>query len=106
MASDSAIMQAERVWKTKLCSWGTSQAVRIPREVCDEAGLAPGDELDMATYRDANGLNVVIRSANGTHRNFVAAPRVSLRDIFSNYQGEYRGDELDWGKDVGAEIVP
>ena len=105
MATGSATMSSNKIWRTKLCSWGTSQAVRIPKEICEEVGLVSGDELDMATYRDSDGVHVLIRNARKAHRSFTAAPRISLRNLLHNYQGDYHGEELDWGKDVGAEVI-
>lgn len=105
MKRQTEAIQAPKIWRTKLSSWGTSQAVRIPKEICDEAGLVAGDELDMTTYRDESGLSVIIRNAHKEHRSFQAAPRISLRELFNEYQGDYSGEELDWGEDVGMEVI-
>ena len=105
MTTDTAFIPSEKVWKTKLCSWGTSQAVRIPKEICEEAGLALGDELDMQTYRSADSAYVSIRNAHRAHRSFSDAPRISLRELLNDYSGDYRGEEPDWGQDIGAETI-
>jgi antitoxin MazE len=105
MSSDALNSTLGKTTRTKLSAWGTSQAVRIPKEICEEAGLAVGDEVDMITYHDANGVSIVIRGTQGAHRNFKAAPIVTIKDLFQDYVGDYHGEELDWGNDVGAEVL-
>jgi hypothetical protein len=29
----------------------------------------------------------------------------TIKERFCGYKGNYRGEELDWGEDVGAEII-
>jgi antitoxin MazE len=105
MTTNAIATPQQKTWHTKLCSWGTSQAVRIPKDVCEDVGLKPGDELDITAYRDADGIGVLVRSTLKKHRSFTHAPRISLRELFRDYQGEYRGEELDWGNDVGTEVI-
>jgi antitoxin MazE len=104
MAIDSLAKPTPRAWRTRLCSWGTSQAVRIPKSICDEAGIVPGDELDLVALFE-NGETSIVIKGSGAHRSFAAAPRASLRELFANYQGDYQPEELDWGSDVGAEAI-
>ena len=105
MAGSSSIKTASRVWHTKLCPWGTSQGIRIPKDVCEEIGIATGDKLDVTVRRNADGASILIKSADAKHRRFATVPRISLNALFADYQGSYSGEELDWGDDVGAEVV-
>ena len=83
-----------KTWHTKLSSWGGSQGIRIPKAVCAEIGIAPGDELDIAVKRDESQASIVI-TGNSKQRSFASAPRISLQALFAEYRGDYRGEELD-----------
>lgn len=50
--------------KTRLGKWGNSAAVRLPKAVVDELGLAPGQELDI----EVGGGEARIRPHAATRR--------------------------------------
>lgn len=95
-----SVMQAS----TKVCEWGTSRAVRIPKRMCDEAGMAIGDNVDMSYGFDERGSFIIIRPET-PHRSYGTAPYVPIDDLFRDYDGDYVPEEIDWGEDVGAEVV-
>lgn len=97
--------ESEVVASSRLCEWGTSRAVRIPRKMCDATGIATGDSLDVRSGVDAEGAFIVIRPAAKEHRSYGAAPCISMEDAFRDYDGGYVPTEFDWGCDVGAEVV-
>ena len=37
---------------TQLCSWGTSRAVRIPKDLCERLGVDVGARLSMHVVHD------------------------------------------------------
>lgn len=90
--------------KTRLCEWGSSRAVRIPKRMCETTGIAIGSELDMQTGHDNLGDFIVIRPS-AQHRSYGNAPYISMDELFSDYDGSFVPTELDWGCDVGAEVV-
>ena len=102
-----AVLEKERglTANSRLCEWGTSRAVRIPRKMCDATGIAIGDSLDVRSGADADGAFIVIRPAAKGHRSYGGAPLVSMEEAFRGYDGSYVPAEFDWGADVGAEVV-
>ena len=76
--------------------WGKSLAVRLPAEIAQQAGIAAGERVEVATEDG----NIVIRRA---------APRYTSEELFRGRSPEewrrlYAG-AFDWGPDVGREIV-
>ena len=97
----------EDIRNTKLKSWGTSQGVRIPKRVCAWAGIEPDGDLTMETGSDGDGRYILLRplGADG-HRHYGATVKAaSLDALFEGYQGDYEPRELDWGPDMGHEVV-
>jgi antitoxin MazE len=90
---------------TSLSSWGTSRAVRIPKKMCDKAGIGVGSRLTMTSGTDRDGEYILIRPT-GMHRSYGDAPFVSIDELFANHTGAYQPAEFDWGEDVGAEVIP
>jgi len=77
--------------------WGKSLGVRLPAEAARALGLDVGSEVDIV----AGDGEIVVRP--------VARPK-SLRDLLDGKTPEewralYRGSEVDWGPDVGREII-
>ena len=90
---------------TSIKKWGTSQAIRIPKAVCEELEVGIGTELVLEYGADVDGPYLLIRSADKGHRSFADAPFVSMDEAFEGYAGDYVPREADWGADVGAEAV-
>ena len=99
--------RVEDVRSTRLKSWGTSQGVRIPKRVCSLAGIGPDGELSMETGADENGCYILLRpaGADGHRRYGAGVEAASLDELFEGYGGAYEPRELDWGPDVGSEVV-
>ena len=92
--------------KTKLCAWGTSRAVRIPKKICEEADMEIGATLLLGVQHDELGPYILIRPDSGHHRSCPGAEYRSIEDLFAGYAGDYQPSELTWGEDVGAERLP
>lgn len=93
------------VRSTKLKQWGSSRAVRIPKSVCETAGVDVGTEFLMESGSDQDGPFVLLRPAKSDHRNYADAPYVDMGELFGGYEGDYAATEADWGPDIGAEVV-
>ena len=74
----------------KVQKWGNSAAIRLPQSILVNCGFAINDNVDLKETR--NGLLI-----KKTHK--------TLDDLFRDYKGDYKTEEFDWGKDVGAEII-
>jgi antitoxin MazE len=81
--------------KSKIAKWGNSAAVRLSRGTLEAAGLSPGQEVEIAA-RD--GV-VEVRSRRRIP---------TIEELFA--EAEKKGPLVqpalvDWGPDIGAEII-
>ena len=98
--------EAVEIVHTKLKAWGTSQAVRIPKSICEYAFISIGSALSMEAGRDKKGPYIILRPFDeGSHKSYADVPAISMDAAFEGYQGDYCPAECDWGPDVGNEVV-
>lgn len=90
---------------TQLCSWGTSRAVRIPKDVCERLGIDIGAQLSMKMGHDERGSFIIMRPESEAHRVVKDAPYVSMDNLFAGYTQAESQHECDWGEEVGDEVV-
>lgn len=76
--------------RAQVAKWGNSLAVRIPKTMAREAGLAAGTTVQMTA---ADG-GVLIAST---------APHYSLRELVARITPKNRHGETDWGGPLGRE---
>ena len=77
----------------KISRWGNSAAVRLPKEVLEQAGLREGEIVD---FKTSDGI-VEMRKR-----------RPPIKELFAEArkQGPLEpGEPVDWGPDVGAEVL-
>jgi antitoxin MazE len=78
--------------KAQLAKWGNSLAVRIPKNVAEQAHLREGD-------------SVMIEALEG-HIEVRPAERIpTLEELVAQITPENRHEETDWGPDRGKEII-
>ncbi|HEY4522860.1 MAG TPA: AbrB/MazE/SpoVT family DNA-binding domain-containing protein [Candidatus Paceibacterota bacterium] len=80
---------------TKLQKWGNSLAVRIPDDVVEDAGLAPGTEVTVRKMRNS----VVITPARAKKRS-----PINIDEMIERIRPETLHGETDWGPPVGKEV--
>jgi antitoxin MazE len=76
--------------QAQMVRWGNSLAVRIPKNVADEARLAEGDKLVLQVESPGN---VSIK----------AIDRPTLDQLLERITPENLHKEINWGKAVGNE---
>ncbi|HET7880174.1 MAG TPA: AbrB/MazE/SpoVT family DNA-binding domain-containing protein [Acetobacteraceae bacterium] len=76
-----------------LQKWGHSIGVRLPKPMLEQVGFVEGAQVDVLVEGD----HLVIRR---THR------RPTLAELLAQCRPENRPEPIDWGPDVGREIVP
>ena len=76
---------------THVAKWGNSLAVRIPRAIVKEAGLAEGDRLSLDL---GTGGTIVLRSSRRKY---------SLDDLVTGISKTNRHGETSWGAAQGKE---
>ncbi len=82
--------------RVQIAKWGNSAAVRLPKAVLEQAGLAEGAEVEMTVE---NGVLVLTA---------VTSRGPSLSELIRSMDEigpEGQSDTLDWGPDRGSEII-
>jgi antitoxin MazE len=74
--------------RIRVCRWGNSLAIRIPRNLAARAGLVEGSALDLVEKRGA----LVLKK-----------PCYLLDELLAGMTDGNRHDEADWGSPVGRE---
>lgn len=72
--------------------WGNSQGIRIPKSVMSELDFSSEQPVEL-TIEDGK---LIIKKAE--------IPRKNIRELFSDYSGDYTCSEFDWGERVGNEV--
>lgn len=82
------------IMNVTVSKWGNSLGIRIPKGITDELDLREGSSLTLVPAEDGYLLK---RSQ----------PQVSffLADLVEQMRGESGSEVLDWGPDVGDEII-
>lgn len=73
--------------------WGNSLAVRIPAPLADQLKVAPGTPVEITTR---NGSLIVTPRKR---------PKYLLREMLKQCKPEHFRGEIDWGADVGREVL-
>jgi antitoxin MazE len=80
-----------RKTRVRVVKWGNSQAVRLPKEVLNQADLREGDVL--AVYVEDGRIALV-----------PAGPEIRLEKLVAGITRANRHSEQDWGPPAGSEI--
>ncbi len=79
--------------QTQIKKWGNSQGIRIPKQILQKLDLKTSDLIDLSIEKD----KLIIKKSKN-HK------RKSIVELFANYEGEYKTQEIDWGEPMGDEI--
>jgi antitoxin MazE len=91
--------------KAKIAKWGNSLAVRLPRVVAEDLGLAAGREVDLV----ADGTRLTMETAPKRR-----IPRYRLEDLLAQIKPSQRPPPLEdwsaveapWPDDDWSDVVP
>lgn len=81
------------MYNAKVQKWGNSQGVRIPRYILEQAKLKEGDTVQILLEDD----KIVIFQPKRYLKKY------TIEELFEDYTGDYKPEELDWGEPVGKE---
>ncbi|WEZ83125.1 AbrB/MazE/SpoVT family DNA-binding domain-containing protein [Rhizobium sp. 32-5/1] len=81
--------------KVTISRWGNSSAIRLPKAVMDELGLADGQTVDL-TVKDG-------RAIIEKKRLQLAPPLEEMVAEMNRLGWENEPETVDWGPDVGSE---
>ena len=77
---------------TTIQKWGNSQGVRIPKILLDSVDWKENEKIIIV----AEDGKLIMEKAK--------AKRKNIKELFKDYNGEYKPEEIDWGKPEGEEI--
>ena len=72
--------------------WGNSQGIRLSRDVLSTANLKIGDGIEII----ANENEIVIKK--------IIKRRPTIEELFADYDGSYKCEEISIGSAVGKEL--
>lgn len=76
---------------TSIQKWGNSQGVRIPKFLLEAVQWRENERLVMSAEKD----KIIIMKAE---------KRKNIRELFADYQEDYKSVEIDWGEPAGEEV--
>ena len=82
--------------RTTIARWGNSTALRLPKAIVDELNLKPGQQVEVIVEGSEARLKPVRRSRRLLEELMAEADRIGW---------ENEPPLIDWGPDVGAEII-
>lgn len=77
---------------TTIQKWGNSQGVRIPKIILDTVNWTENEQIMIVVD---NG-KLVMEKAKTKRKN--------IKELFENYNEDYKPTEIDWGEPKGEEI--
>ena len=99
--------------KVQVAKWGNSTAVRLPKAVVKQLGLAPGMTLDVSV--EGAGVKLEPDLRDGDARRNIPVGRPEPFPVTREWlieEAERLGglanaprDDVDWGPDVGSEVI-
>ncbi len=81
------------VMRTRVKKWGNSLAIRLPEEMAKELDLHDNSAIEIKS----TGQEIRVKPSRKS--------RLTLEDLVNQITPENRYEEIDWGPDVGKEIV-
>jgi antitoxin MazE len=83
----------------KISPWGGSTGIRIPKSILNAAHLSQNDEVRIAATAD--GVITITAVSNARQR----YKHKTIQERFVNFFGDCYETEVDWGYDVGNEVL-
>lgn len=79
--------------ETRIQKWGNSLGVRLPKKMAENKSLRAGSRV---VVRETNDGLVIVIAKKG---------RLTLDELLENFDPKTQHDLVDWGEDVGREII-
>ncbi len=79
--------------ETNIQKWGNSLGVRLPKSIALSQSLKVGSRVDVKETKTGISIEVVQKS------------KPTLDELLNNFDTKTQHDLVDWGSDVGKEVV-
>ena len=76
---------------TTIQKWGNSQGIRLPKVILETVNWSGNEELVIKAEHD----KLIIEKAE---------KRKNIKELFSEFDGEYTPLDINWGEPTGEEI--
>ncbi len=76
---------------TTIQKWGNSQGIRIPKSILNTVHWSENEEITIVVKDE----KIIIEKTKN---------RKNIKELFKDYKGDYKPNEIDWGEPVGDEI--
>lgn len=77
---------------TTIQKWGNSQGIRIPRHILSAAAIDMNDPIEIEVVQGG----IMLKKAKPVKK--------SIEELFADYKGNYKSEEIDWGEPAGEEV--
>jgi antitoxin MazE len=77
---------------TSLKRWGNSQGLRFSKEMLEAIGISIYDKVNV----EVKDRKIIISK--------VQDEKINLKELFADYQSDYKTEEFNWGKPKGEEV--
>ncbi len=77
---------------TTIQKWGNSQGIRIPKSILENLSWNENEQIMILVD---NG-KLIMKKAKEKRKN--------IKELFKDYNGNYKTSEIDWGEPKGNEI--
>ena len=78
---------------TTIRKWGNSQGIRIPKSILDSVNWSENEKIQIMIE---NGKLILEKAKDNKRKN--------IKELFKDYKGDYKSEEIDWGEPQGDEI--
>ncbi len=78
---------------TSIQKWGNSQGIRLPKYILEAIQWKENEVINITTEND----KIIIEKAT-------VSERKNIKELFANFDEEYKPTQIDWGKPEGEEI--
>ena len=78
---------------TSIQKWGNSQGIRLPKMLLDSVQWTENEKIVILVD---NGKLIIEKAPKPKRKN--------IKELFEDYNGDYKPVEIDWGKPKGDEI--
>ena len=75
-----------------ISKWGNGQGIRLPKTL-----------MELLEWENNDKLEIIVEKGNKRIRK-AERKRKSIQELFANYKGEYKNQEINWGEPQGEEI--
>lgn len=76
-----------------ISKWGNWQGIRLPKTL-----------LELLKWENNDKLEIIVEDENIRIKKLIHQKRKNIKELFANYEKEYKTQEIDWGEPEGKEI--